>query len=161
MTTIRSCRPGELDRLFYIVNEAARAYEGEIPDDCYGNPYMSMSELKEEFSRIQFYGWEEDRQLIGVIGFELVKDVTLIRHAYVLPQHQRKGIASRMMDFLKNKVKTKRLLVGTWKDAWWAVKFYQKQGFKLLPTNELLNVYWDIPKRQVETSIVMEMEQIE
>ena len=158
MATIRRCRSSELDRLFYIVNEAARAYEGEIPDDCYGNPYMPMSELEREFSRIQFYGWEEDGQLIGLMGFEAIKDVTLIRHTYVLPQHQRRGIASRMMDFLKIKVKTKRLLVGTWKDVWWAIKFYEKHGFKLLPTNNLLNVYWNISERQVETSIVMEME---
>ncbi len=158
MGNIRRCRLSELDRLFLIINEAARVYEGEIPDDCYGNPYMPIAELKEEFSRIQFYGWEEDGQLVGLMGFEPTKDVTLIRHAYVLPKYQRKGIASSMMDFLKSKVKTKRLLVGTWKDAWWAIKFYEKQGFRLLPTNELLNVYWDIPKRQVETSIVMEME---
>ena len=107
---------------------------------------------------MQFYGWEENGRLIGLMGFEEIKDVTLIRHAYVLPEHQRKGIASRMMDFLKSKVKTKRLLVGTWKDAWWAIKFYEKHGFKLLPTNELLNVYWGIPERQVDTSIVMEMD---
>jgi len=158
MVNIRPCQTGELDKLFHIVNEAARAYEGEIPDDCYGNPYMPMNELEEEFSRMQFYGWEEDGLLIGLMGFEEIKDATLIRHAYVLPEYQRKGIASRMMDFLKKKVKTKRLLVGTWKDAWWAIKFYEKHGFKLLPTNELLNVYWDISERQVETSIVMEME---
>ena len=157
MDNIRRCRSSELDRLLYIVNQAARAYDGEIPDDCCDNPYMPMSELEEEFFRMQFYGWEEDGQLIGLMGFEVIKDVTLIRHAYILPQYQRKGIASLMMDFLKSKVKTKRLLVGTWKDAWWAIKFYEKHGFKLLPTNELLNVYWDIPKRQVETSIVMEM----
>jgi len=158
MTNIRRCRLNELDKLHHIINQAARAYEGEIPDDCYGNPYMPMDELKAEFSHIQFYGWEEDGQLIGLMGFEPVKDVTLIRHAYVLPEHQRKGIASRLMDFLKKKVNNRRLLVGTWKDAWWAIKFYEKHGFKLLPTNELLNVYWKIPKRQVETSIVMEME---
>jgi GNAT superfamily N-acetyltransferase len=159
MKNIRLCRASELDELYSIINEAARAYEDVIPDDCCGRPYIPIEELEQEFHRIQFYGWEEDDQLVGVMGFEPIKDVTLIRHTYVLPSHQRRGIAGRLINFLKEKVNTKRTLVGTWADAWWAIEFYEKHGFKLLPDNKLLNVYWDIPDRQVETSIVMEQVQ--
>ncbi len=156
MEKIRRCRADELEKLFYVINQAARAYEDVIPDDCCDNPYMPIEELKQEFERIQFYGWEENDQLVGIMGFEPMEGVTLIRHAYVLPSYQRRGIGGRLMDFLKSRVKTKRTLVGTWADAWWAIEFYEKQGFKLLPSNELLNIYWDIPPRQIETSIVME-----
>ena len=90
------------------------------------------------------------------MGFEPIEEVILIRHAYVLPSYQRRGIATRLMDFLKNKMKSKHTLVGTWTDAWWAIEFYEKHGFKLLSSKELLNVYWDISPRQIETSIVME-----
>jgi len=156
MAKIRRCCADELERLFYIINQAARAYEDVIPDDCCDNPYMSMEELKQEFRRIQFYGWEEDSELVAIMGFEPIEEVILIRHAYVLPSYQRRGIATRLMDFLKNKIKSKHTLVGTWADAWWAIEFYEKHGFKLLSSKELLNVYWDISPRQIETSIVME-----
>ena len=103
-----------------------------------------------------FFGWEANGELVGVMGIEPIKDVTLIRHAYVLPRWQRQGIASKLLNHLKSLVKTSRLLVGTWADVHWAIVFYKKHGFNLLPDkDELLKSYWDIPQRQIETSVVL------
>ncbi|MFC2004356.1 GNAT family N-acetyltransferase [Chloroflexota bacterium] len=154
---IRKCQPGDSKRIYFIINEAAKAYEVAIPDDCYHQPYMSMDELEQELKRVTFFGREENGELIGVTGLESVKDVSLIRHAYILPQWQRQGIGSKLLNHLKLLITTPRLLVGTWADASWAIRFYQKHGFVLLPNkDELLRVYWDIPQRQIETSVVLE-----
>jgi len=148
--------PEDIDRVYFIINEAAKAYQGFIPTDCYHEPYMSVDELKREMKRITFFGWEVEGEILGVMGFERVGDVTLIRHAYVLPRYQRQGISSKLLTNLKGMVITPRLLVGTWADARWAVRFYEKHGFKLLPNkDELLKTYWDIPRRQIETSVVL------
>ena len=156
---ICQCRPEDTDRIYFIINEAARAYENVIPTDCYHQPYMPVEELEREMKRMIFFGWEADGELIGVMGFEPIKDVTLIRHSYILPGWQRQGIGSRLLSYLKSLVATSRLLVGTWADAHWAIDFYQKHGFRLLPDkDELLKTYWDIPQRQIETSVVLEME---
>jgi GNAT superfamily N-acetyltransferase len=156
---IRICHPSDIQRIYFIINEAAQAYEGVIPADCYHQPYMTIGELKREMRRMIFFGWEADRELVGVMGFEPIKDVTLIRHAYVLPQWQRKGIASRLLAHLKGLVTTPRLLVGTWADAYWAIEFYVKHSFSLMPNkDELLKTYWDIPPRQIETSVVLGIE---
>jgi N-acetylglutamate synthase-like GNAT family acetyltransferase len=153
---IRICRPADTERLYYIVNEAARAYEGHIPADCYHQPYMPLEELKGEMARLSFYGWEEDGRVVGVMGLEPIKDVTLIRHAYVLPTCQRRGIASRLLAYLMEGVTTPRLLVGTWAGAGWAITFYEKHSFKLMADkDELLETYWDISRRQIETSVVL------
>ena len=153
---IRLCQPDDIDQIYLIVNEAAKAYRGIIPDDCYHQPYMPMDELDREMKQMTFFGWDEDGELVGVMGFQPVKDVTLIRHAYVLPQWQRKGISSRILDYLKSLVTTPRLLVGTWADAHWAIAFYQKHGFNLMPDkDELLKTYWNIPQRQIDTSVVL------
>ena len=110
--------------------------------------------------RMTFFGWEtKEGELVGVMGFEPTKDVTLIRHAYVLPQWQRQGIASRLINHLRGLVTTPRLLVGTWADAYWAIEFYKKHDFTLLANkDELLKTYWDIPQRQIETSVVLGMD---
>lgn len=153
---IRQCEPNDIQRIYFIINEAAQAYEGVIPADRYHQPYLPMDELKTEMKRVIFYGWEENGELVGVMGIEPIKDVTLIRHAYVLPQWQQRGIASKLLHYLKNLVTTSRLLVGTWVDARWAIAFYQKHGFNLLPNKDkLLRAYWDIPQRQIETSVVL------
>ena len=153
---IRKCQPGDMDRIYFIINEAAKAYEGAIPADCYHQPYMPMDELEQERRRMTFFGWEVNGELVGVMGFQPVKDVTLIRHAYVLPQWQRQGIGSKLLNHLKGQGTTSRLLVGTWADAHWAIDFYKKHGFSLLPDkDELLKTYWDIPQRQIETSVVL------
>ncbi len=153
---IRQCQPEDSDRIYLIINEAARAYEGLIPADCYHQPYMPMDELEREMKRITFFGWEVDGELVGVMGAEPIKDVTLIRHAYVLPQWQRQGIGNKLLNHLKGLVTTSRLLVGTWADARRAIAFYQKHGFSLLSNkDELLKTYWDIPQRQIDTSVVL------
>jgi len=153
---IRKCQANDAQRMYFIINEAAKAYNGVIPTDRYHQPYMPMGELEEEMKRMTFFGWEVNGELVGVMGIEPIKDITLIRHAYVLPHWQRQGIASKLLNRLKSLVTTSRLLVGTWADVHWAIAFYQKHGFNLLPDkDELLKSYWDIPQRQIETSVVL------
>jgi len=156
---IRELFSKDADDIYEIINKAAHAYKGVIPRDCYHEPYMPEEELRREMKSITFFGWEEKRKLVGVMGFQPIKDVTLIRHAYVLPEYQKKGIGMRLLNYLKQMTKSKHLLVGTWADAKWAIAFYQKHGFRLMPEkDELLEKYWDIPKRQVETSVVLGIE---
>ncbi len=153
---IRQCHPQDINRIYFIINEAAKAYEGVIPADCYHQPYMALEELEQEMKRMTFFGWEVNGELVGVMGIEPIKDVTLIRHTYVLPEWQRQGISSKLLGHIKGLVTTSRLLVGTWVDARWAIEFYQRRGFSLLPDkDELLKTYWDIPQRQIETSVVL------
>ena len=134
-------------------------YEGVIPEDRYHQPYMPAEELKREIMRVTSYGWEADGELAGIMGIEPVKDVTLIRHAYVLPEWQNQGIGGKLLKHLEGLVTTRRLLVGTWAAARWALAFYRKHGFNLLPDKDkLLADYWDIPPRQIETSVVMGIE---
>ncbi len=153
---IRKCQEQDTGRIYFIINEAARAYEGVIPEDRYHQPYMTLEELKREMRRVDFYGWEADGELVGVIGIEPVQDVTLVRHTYVLPEWQKRGIGGKLLNHLKSLVRTPRLLVGTWADAHWAIAFYQQHGFRLMAKkNRLLETYWEIPARQVETSVVL------
>jgi GNAT superfamily N-acetyltransferase len=153
---IRKLSIKDADAIFKIINKAAHAYQGVIPSDCYHDPYMSKEELLHEMARMTFFGWEEGRSIVAVMGFQPVKDVTLIRHAYVLPDYQRKDIGTRLLNRVRQKAKTGHLLVGTWADATWAIRFYQKHGFELMPDkDELLMKYWDIPERQIETSVVL------
>lgn len=156
---IRKLSHKDTSVIYQVINQAARAYRGVIPADCYHEPYMTKEELFHEMESMIFFGWEEEGQLVGVMSFQPIKDVTLIRHAYVLPNYQRKGIGARLLTHLKQMTKTKRLLVGTWADADWAIDFYEKQGFRLMSNkDELLTRYWNIPQRQVETSVVLGME---
>jgi len=156
---IYQCQANDATRIYFIINEAAKVYDGVIPPDCYHQPYMPEEELEKEMKRVTFYGWKINGELVGIMGIEPVKDVTLIRHAYVLPQRQKQGIGNKLLNHLKGQVSTSRLLVGTWAAAHWAIAFYQKHGFTLLPDKDkLLADYWDIPQRQVETSIVMGIE---
>jgi len=156
---IRQLSHKDTDATCEIINQAAHAYRGVIPNDCYHEPYMPSQELRREMESMIFFGWEEEGQLVGVMGFQPVQGVTLIRHAYVLPNYQRKGIGARLLTHLKQITKTNCLLVGTWSDSNWAIDFYQKHGFKLMPNkDELLTRYWNIPQRQVQTSVVLGME---
>lgn len=156
---IRQCQPVDAQRMHFIINEAAKAYEGVIPPDCYHQPYMPMEELEREMKRMTFFAWEARGELVGVMGFQPIEDVTLIRHAYVLPRWQRQGIGRKLLNHLNELVDTSSLLVGTWADAHWAISFYRKHGFVLLPEkDELLKAYWDITQRQTETSVVLGVE---
>jgi GNAT superfamily N-acetyltransferase len=142
--------------IWAIINSAARAYKGVIPDDRYQEPFMSKKELHGEMMNMSFFGWQEKGKLIGVMGFQPINDVTLIRHTYILPDYQRKGIGTMLLKYMKQWVRTKYLLVGTWADADWAIKFYHKHGFDFMPKkDELLGKYWHIPQRQVDTSVVL------
>jgi len=160
MTTnlIRQCSPDDLDAIFGIINDSARAYRGVIPPDRWHEPYMPIDELCREIeSGVRFWGVETDGELVGVMGIQDVKDVTLIRHAYVRTSMRGKGIGSLLLKHLSD-LTGRPLLIGTWADATWAVKFYEKHGFRLVSTGEknaLLKRYWSIPERQVETSVVL------
>jgi GNAT superfamily N-acetyltransferase len=153
---IRLCTKKDIQTIYEIINDAATAYSGHIPDDCYHQPYMQMDELQLEMSRVTFYGWTENNKLKGIMGLEQVKDVTLLRHAYVFTGFQGLGIGRQLLHHIESKTNTKILLVGTWADATWAVNFYKTQGFEILPDKDvLLKTYWDIPQRQIETSVVL------
>jgi len=145
--------------ILYVINDAARVYKGVIPDDMWNEPYMSAKKLREEInSGVEFFGWQEKGKIIGVMGIQYVKGSTLIRHAYVLTKYQRKGVGSRLLKYLMNLAKSSEILVGTWKNATWAIRFYEKHGFKLTSSKEkdkLLRKYWNIPERQIETSVVL------
>ena len=156
---LRVCTDKDFDIMYRIINEAARAYEGVIPADRYHQPYMPREELRREMKRMTFFGWEEAGELVGVMGLEPVKDVGLIRHAYVLPGFQKHGIGRKLLEHAKGGFTGGRLLVGTWADAYWAIDFYKKQGFRLCADkDELLTTYWDVPQRQIETSVVLELD---
>ena len=155
---IRLCRDSELDRVFSIINQAAVAYREAIPPDCWHEPYMPMSELEGEIADgVVFWGNELAGELVGVMGIQNVRDVDLIRHAYVLPRSQGRGVGGELIKHLQ-KIATRPMLVGTWADATWAIRFYERHGFVLTTPDEkdrLLRKYWSIPERQIETSVVL------
>jgi len=158
---IRRLLSREFNCILEIINDAAVAYKGVIPDDMWSEPYMSAKELREEInSGIEFFGYEEKRKIIGVMGIQHVKDTTLIRHAYVLTKYQRKGVGGELLKYLVNLAKSPEVLVGTWKNATWAIRFYEKHGFRLTSSKEkdkFLRKYWNIPQRQIETSVVLRL----
>lgn len=155
---IRRCTAADLAAIDAIINEAAEKYRGVIPADCWHEPYMSRAELEREIAAgVNFSGWEEAGELVGVMGVQRVKDATLIRHAYVRAAQQGKGIGGKLLNAFSTQVEG-RLLIGTWADASWAIRFYQGHGFRLVPheeKNRLLNTYWNIPPRQRDTSVVL------
>ena len=146
--------------ILYVINNAAIRYKNVIPDNCWHEPYMSERELIDEFKDgVRMFGYINNNKLIGVIGFQKIKDVVLIRHAYTLIAYQGKGTGSAMLEFLLNKNRNSRLLVGTWKNAKWAIRFYKKFDFILHTKEEttlLLKKYWNIPLKQIENSVVLE-----
>jgi N-acetylglutamate synthase-like GNAT family acetyltransferase len=155
---ISKCNPADVDEIQAIINDGASAYRGIIPQDRWHEPYMSKDELKNQISEgVEFWCFAEEGRILGVMGIQIKKDVTLIRHAYVRTSERKKGIGSRLLHHLISKAQTP-VLIGTWADATWAIGFYQKHGFKLVSEqekNELLKKYWNIPDRQVQTSVVL------
>ena len=155
---IRPCSAMDVPVIFEIINDAAGAYRGVIPADCRAEPYMSEEELRREIDDgVQFWGVEEAGRLVGVMGIQHVRDVSLLRHAYVLTAKRQKGIGGRLLDVLRAQT-SRPLLVGTWAAATWAVRFYEKHGFRLVTPDEkdrLLRTYWRISDRQVQTSVVL------
>ena len=150
----------DTSKILNIINDASIKYKGVIPDDCWKEPYMSKQELIDEFSDgVCIYGYNHNNELIGVIGIQEVKDVVLIRHAYTLSSYQGKGAGSALLEYLLKKNLNSRLLVGTWKDATWAIRFYEKFGFILHAKEQstlLLKKYWKIPSKQIKNSVVLE-----
>lgn len=158
MNTIRPCRDDDISSIHSIVNAAAEAYRGVIPPDRWHDPYMPLAELEQEVAAgVVFWGCERAGELVGVMGIQSVRDVDLIRHAYVRPDHQRHGIGTALIEHLCRHA-TKPMLVGTWASATWAIEFYRRHGFQLVSregTKKLLATYWNIPERQIETSVVL------
>ncbi len=144
--------------IYSIINDAARAYQGVIPEDRWKEPYMSSTELQRELDEgVVFWGYEENGALVGVMGIQHVQDVTLIRHAYVRTSRQKQGLGGQLLSALRAQT-TRPMLVGTWEAATWAIHFYEKRGFRLVSParkGELLRKYWSIAERQVETSVVL------
>jgi GNAT superfamily N-acetyltransferase len=158
MAKIRPCRDDERAAILAIVNAAAEAYRGVIPADRWHEPYMPALELAGEIAAgVAFWGYEVDGALVGIMGIQRVGDVDLIRHAYVSPGSQGRGVGSALLARLAGSA-TRRMLVGTWAAAEWAIRFYRRHGFELVPPElkaELLKTYWTIPDRQIETSVVL------
>jgi GNAT superfamily N-acetyltransferase len=155
---IRPCIDSEFETIYEIINDATQAYKGIIPEDRWKEPYMSKEELRHEMDEgVVFWGYEERGELLGVMGIQPVGDVTLIRHAYVRTVWRNQGIGSALLDTLREKIRNP-VLVGTWSAAVWAIRFYEKHGFRLVTPeekNRLLKKYWSIPGRQIETSVVL------
>jgi N-acetylglutamate synthase-like GNAT family acetyltransferase len=155
---IRPCTYDDIPEICTIVNDAAQAYKGVIPADRWHEPYMPLDELKREIAAgVKFWGCTENGRFTGVMGMQPVKDVTLIRHAYVKTEMRNRGIGGKLLAHLLGRMDG-RILVGTWKAADWASRFYSKHGFHLAgdeEKNRLLKTYWDLPDRQIETSVVL------
>ena len=155
---IRVCIDDDFEAIFQIINDAAKAYRGIIPVDRWHEPYMPREELRAEVSAgVSFLGYEKDGELAGVMGIQDVQDVTLIRHAYIRTSQRGHGIGGELLGRIMGQA-TKPVLIGTWADAVWAVRFYENHGFKVVSTQEketLLRKYWNVPDRQIETSVVL------
>jgi GNAT superfamily N-acetyltransferase len=155
---VRPCDDSEFEAIWEIVNDAAQAYKGIIPADRWREPYMARDELRHEMHEgVVFWGYEQGGELLGVMGIQHVEDVTLIRHAYVRTARRNEGIGGKLLSHLREQT-TRPILIGTWQDAVWAIRFYEKHGFRTVSRQEkerLLKRYWSIPERQVETSVVL------
>jgi N-acetylglutamate synthase-like GNAT family acetyltransferase len=159
LITIRRSNDADFSAILAIINDAAQAYRGVIPADRWHDPYMSADELAKEIDtgRIAFWIAEADGRLTGVMGMQDKGDVTLVRHAYVAPGTQRTGVGTQLLRHVEALV-AKPILIGTWAAASWAIAFYRRNGYSLLPSDEkdrLLRTYWSIPERQIETSVVL------
>ncbi len=155
---IRKCTESDFEIIFEIINDAAKSYKGVIPSDRWHEPYMHYKELRHEIEDgVVFLGFERGGHILGVMGIQDKRDITLIRHAYVRNSFQKQGIGTELLRYLERLTK-KSILVGTWKDTSWAISFYKKNGYTIVPEeekNRLLRKYWSIPERQVETSVVL------
>jgi len=157
-TGIRRCRDDEREAVLAIINSAAEAYRGIIPADRWHEPYMPAGELDQEIAAgVEFWGYETDGALVGVMGIQHVRDAVLIRHAYVLPGSQGRGVGGALLEHLRGLTESP-MLVGTWAAAAWAIRFYRRHGFELTSPvlkTALLRSYWTVPDRQIETSVVL------
>lgn len=152
------CNKTDSNVILEIINDAAQAYKGVIPEDCWHEPYMSRKELKNEIDNgVVFWGFEENFELMGIMGIQDRIDVNLIRHAYIRQRLRQTGIGTRLLKHLES-ISNKPILVGTWAEAVWAISFYRKNRYLLVnetEKNRLLKKYWSISERQIETSVVL------
>jgi N-acetylglutamate synthase-like GNAT family acetyltransferase len=155
---IRRCDDRDFESIWAIINDGAQAYRGAIPEDRWTEPYMSQEKLQHEIDGgVVFWGYEDAGNLLGVMGLQQVRDVTLIRHAYVRTSSQKQGVGAHLLSHLRLLAKGP-VLIGTWADAVWAIRFYESHGFQMVSPKEkdrLLKEYWKIPERQIETSVVL------
>jgi N-acetylglutamate synthase-like GNAT family acetyltransferase len=155
---IRRCEEPDFELIWSIINDGAQVYKGIIPADRWTEPYMSREKLQHEIDEgVVFWGYEEGGTLVGVMGIQQVQDVTLIRHAYVRSSSQKRGIGAHLLGHLRE-MANGPVLIGTWADAVWAIRFYERHGFQMVGSeekNRLLRKYWSIPERQIETSVVL------
>ncbi|MGA9393459.1 MAG: GNAT family N-acetyltransferase [Candidatus Sulfotelmatobacter sp.] len=155
---IRLCDDGDFEMIWTIINDGAQAYKGIIPPDRWTEPYMSREKLQHEIDNaVVFWGFEETGILAGIMGIQKVRDVTLIRHAYVRSSSQKRGIGGHLLSYLRS-LTSGPVLIGTWADAAWAIRFYERHGFQMVSSQEkdrLLKKYWTILERQIETSVVL------
>jgi len=155
---IRRCEERDFELMWAIINDGAQAYKGIIPADRWTEPYMSREKLQDEIDEgVVFWGYEEAGTLVGMMGIQRVRGVTLIRHAYVRTSSQKQGIGAQLLSHLRE-MANEPVLIGTWADAVWAIRFYERHGFQVVGSEEkdrLLRKYWSIPERQIETSIVL------
>ena len=157
---IAECTKKNIPNILYVINDASLKYKGIIPNDCWHEPYMTKQKLINEFANgVRMFGYNKNNTLVGVMGIQELKDVTLIRHAYILTQYQGLGIGKSLLQHLFKIKISSRLLVGTWRDATWAIQFYERFGFVLhtkTQTTQLLKKYWNLPSKQIENSVVLE-----
>jgi N-acetylglutamate synthase-like GNAT family acetyltransferase len=155
---IRRCDDRDVESIYAIINDGAQAYRGIIPADRWSEPYMSMDKLRHEIEQgVVFWGYEDNGTLLAVMGIQQVRDVTLIRHAYVRTSNQKRGLGGLLLAHLREQASSP-VLIGTWADAVWAIRFYERHGFEQVTPEEkntLLKKYWTIPERQIETSVVL------
>jgi N-acetylglutamate synthase-like GNAT family acetyltransferase len=158
MAVIRQSGPADVAAIAALISDAAQAYRGVIPSDRWHEPYMPMDELEQEIADgVVFWVAEQDGRLLGVMGIQDKGDVALVRHAYVAPSTQRSGIGTRLLRHVEG-LTDKPILIGTWASASWAIEFYERNGFTVVPDDDrdrLLQTYWSIPARQIETSVVL------
>jgi N-acetylglutamate synthase-like GNAT family acetyltransferase len=155
---IRRCDDRDFEQIWTIINDGAQAYRGIIPADCWTEPYMSRDKLQHEIDEgVGFWGFEEAGLVAGVMGLQQVQDITLIRHAYVRTSSQKRGIGAQLLLNLRDRA-SGPVLIGTWAAASWAIRFYERYGFQMVDHQEkdrLLKMYWIVPERQIETSVVL------
>ncbi len=156
---IRPCTPADLDTIYEIINDGAVAYRGVIAADRWHEPYMSREALEREIAAGVMFSAavDDDGTIVGVMGLQHVKDVTLIRHAYTRTRAQGRGAGSALLQHLREQT-SKPVLIGTWKAATWAIRFYERHGWRVVDDAEkvrLLRTYWTVPDRQIEESVVL------
>jgi N-acetylglutamate synthase-like GNAT family acetyltransferase len=155
---IRRCDDRDFELIWTIINDGAQGYKGTIPADRWTEPYMSREKLQDEINEgVVFWGYEEVGALVGVMGIQQIRDVILVRHAYVRTSSQKRGIGGHLLSHLRE-LASAPMLIGTWAAAVWAIHFYERHGFQMVSLKEkdrLLKRYWTIPDRQMETSVVL------